>query len=674
MPTYLCTNRVRAERVRTETLDGADYLVVPDVAVGKPAHLDGGYIPEDVWRNTQDEWNGRPLPVGHPTDAWGNNVSANAPTVREQAVVGWFYNAQYDETTSELQGELWINKEKARELGGHAEAVLDQLANGNGLDVSTAYSGVQGEPGTYDGEHRDEVLVDIRPDHVALLPDALGPGNLTTDDGAGVPEDVAITEVATPNAEGDDGAVAANDAGADGTALFVNARTQARTPEYSGTTSGEWSAPTFNDFASAYDGETPDSVADAPSDFTTWAANHTLLGEATADAFDDLSVFPVVEPSSGNLNANAIRAVLSGRGEQADVSDGALESAQTIAGRLLNDEFGGEAETDTDTNSEPNANAGVDGGVDDELADAVTTAAGDENTRGVLEAVRDILRLSSNDTSGTSDDTAGSDAPDSAGTADDTDATADADADHPADSDTDHPDNDTNSPMTDDNDNDYDIERLAEQTPFDPATLDGMPPEQLEYVAANADEEGDPEADPEDEDEQPEDAPEDDSPEDAHAESERDVGDRDADAEDAADDDDVNANGDVASKLDALAEQIDGLEERFPTREEFETELERHANSDSREQYIQTILANGGEDEWDESELREEDTDDLRRLADLAGGVSTNGQQTGADFGLQPTAPPSGGVNTNDDDDGPDGPKTTGTMADYLAQKKEGGD
>lgn len=560
MPTQklICANRIAPVDTRTDTKDGTEHLVVENVTVGKPMELDGGFIPEDVWERTQSSWNGAPLPVGHPTDAWGNNVTANHPDIEENAVIGRFYNAQLDKQSGELHGELWLNVEKARGLGGHAESAVEQVINGQGLDVSTAYEGEPGEPGVYDGQHRNDVIGNLYADHIALLPDALGPGRCTLEDGCGVPADVAATEVAVNTSAEDE------DAAADA-ALFVN----------------------------------------------------------TADA------------------------------DACACNDADAETCACDGGTATNE------------------------AADGEITDLLDSKADDE-TRGVIEAIRDIVRLSSNDTSGRSDETADSDAPGATADHNQTDPSADADAEADAEAtaaDT-EPDTDTTTtPMTDDNDNDIDIERLAEQTPFDPATLTEMPDGQLEYIAANAeDDEQDP--GPEDQDIDPDDADDDDPDDtDAHAESERDVGDRDADAED-----DVNANAEVTSKLDALADQLDGLEDKFATKDELDQKAERLANSDDREKYIQTILANGSEDEWDESELREKDTDDLRRLHGLAGGVNTNNaqqQQTGADFGLQPTAPADGGVNTNsdddDDDDGPSGPKTAGTMADYRAQK-EGGD
>lgn len=109
-------------------------------------------------------------------------------------------------------------------------------------------------------------------------------------------------------------------------------RSTARTPDYSGTTSSDWSAPDLEDYGY-------DSVEDMTQEEKSDVASHSLLGDANADTFAELQFFPVVEPSSGNLNENALRAVISGRGSQADISASAKQSAQNKARNLLEDEF-----------------------------------------------------------------------------------------------------------------------------------------------------------------------------------------------------------------------------------------------------------------------------------------------------------------------------------------------
>ena len=137
--------------------------------------------------------------------------------------------------------------------------------------------------------------------------------------------------------------------------MAVNA--EARTPNYSGTSSADWSKPSFQECVTGYYKNHPDAdrpedevndVDEAPAAMKTWIASLSLLGNADADMFDELLFFPVVDPSSMALNENALEAVISGRGSQADIPDSAKESAQRKAYQLLNDVFERELEIPDD--------------------------------------------------------------------------------------------------------------------------------------------------------------------------------------------------------------------------------------------------------------------------------------------------------------------------------------
>jgi hypothetical protein len=62
------------------------------------------------------------------------------------------------------------------------------------------------------------------------------------------------------------------------------------------------------------------------------------LGDPDADNFRELSFFPVVS-AEGALHERALRAVISGRGAQADIPEAAKDSAQSKARSLLEREF-----------------------------------------------------------------------------------------------------------------------------------------------------------------------------------------------------------------------------------------------------------------------------------------------------------------------------------------------
>lgn len=85
--------------------------------------------------------------------------------------------------------------------------------------------------------------------------------------------------------------------------------------------------------------EMPTQVADITEDAKDWIANRTLLGEADAETVENLIYFPVVNPLTDNLHEGALRAVISGRGAQADIPDDVYSRAESTARDLLEEEF-----------------------------------------------------------------------------------------------------------------------------------------------------------------------------------------------------------------------------------------------------------------------------------------------------------------------------------------------
>jgi hypothetical protein len=116
--------------------------------------------------------------------------------------------------------------------------------------------------------------------------------------------------------------------------------------------------------------------------------SHTLLGDPDADTADEGIFFPVVNAATGDLNRGALEAVRSGRGQSADIPQSTYESAFATAGRLLNENFG----TDVETNFEEMAAGGKSGQMS---ALASRLASHTELTKG--EAMDFILTLSPDD-------------------------------------------------------------------------------------------------------------------------------------------------------------------------------------------------------------------------------------------------------------------------------------
>lgn len=299
--------------VREDTFEGRPHLVAPVTAVREMVlGGDGGelLLAEEI-QASADLWEGTLLTIGHPS------TNANQRHVAEAHGVGRLFNVT---ANGELRGEMWLDLTRTGDVEG-AELAVEKLREGaeNGeptLEVSTAYlAALDPEGGVHDGTRYSGVQRGIVPEHLALLPDQTG--KCSIEDGCGAPR--------------------------------RNVLATARTPDFSGTSSAEWSAPTLEDYVSALDLGDVEAVSDLTEEQAREITGRTLLGDPAAESFRDLSFFPVVEPSTGELNENALRAVISGRGSQADISADALASAQGMARTLLEEHFDVELEENVDS-------------------------------------------------------------------------------------------------------------------------------------------------------------------------------------------------------------------------------------------------------------------------------------------------------------------------------------
>jgi hypothetical protein len=128
---------------------------------------------------------------------------------------------------------------------------------------------------------------------------------------------------------------------------------EARTPQYEKTEETSWGdvSKDLSSWVEALGYEDVENTSDLTSEQKQEVANHTLLGDPEADTWEGLSFFPVVNPNTGDLNRGALEAVRSGRGQSADIPESTYESAFTIAGRLLNQEFGSDVEVEMSAES-----------------------------------------------------------------------------------------------------------------------------------------------------------------------------------------------------------------------------------------------------------------------------------------------------------------------------------
>lgn len=151
-------------QTRFDTHEGQQYLVVPVVMARAGVEMNGAVIQESDLHAAS--WNGVPVTVTHPKDSNGNDISANSPDVLEKYKVGQIFNAKVED--GKLKAEAWVHVDKA------GEELIDRLQSMDAMDVSTGYFSV-----IHNGEYKD-----IKPDHLALLPNEKGACSF--DDGCGV--------------------------------------------------------------------------------------------------------------------------------------------------------------------------------------------------------------------------------------------------------------------------------------------------------------------------------------------------------------------------------------------------------------------------------------------------------------------------------------------------------
>lgn len=163
--------------------DGREYAVVPATIIVQGV-LNGELVPADEMAEFAERWNGRPVPLRHPTNGTGEYISSNDPAVIEQHVIGTIFNAEF--VGDRVRAEMWIDTAKVARLGGEAVATLQRLDAGDVVEVSTGYyAHFEEGAGTFNGQAYTGIQRNLVPDHVALLPDEVGACSVAAGCGAG---------------------------------------------------------------------------------------------------------------------------------------------------------------------------------------------------------------------------------------------------------------------------------------------------------------------------------------------------------------------------------------------------------------------------------------------------------------------------------------------------------
>lgn len=157
-------------------LAGVEYAVYPCVLLVEGVHQGSGQDTDPVFYSAQvlqeyaPYWNNVPVTMGHPK-VNGRYVMCNTDgTIRQQYQVGYVSNARYE--NGKLKAELWLNVALVEEK---APGLLQYLENDGELDVSTGLlAGQQSTAGTWNEENYLASVLEMIPDHLALLPGATG--------------------------------------------------------------------------------------------------------------------------------------------------------------------------------------------------------------------------------------------------------------------------------------------------------------------------------------------------------------------------------------------------------------------------------------------------------------------------------------------------------------------
>ncbi len=152
--------------------DGSGSIREFPITFIKNMDLNRGYVPANEIQKATDDWNEIPVTLGHPEQN-GRLVSVDKqPYLR----VGYLK----DPHTVSKDGDVFteatavIHLPGLRKQGEAGKLAAQKIESGRMISVSSGYRGDKLRSGTYDGEYRENVVGNLEPDHVALLPESSG--------------------------------------------------------------------------------------------------------------------------------------------------------------------------------------------------------------------------------------------------------------------------------------------------------------------------------------------------------------------------------------------------------------------------------------------------------------------------------------------------------------------
>lgn len=172
--------------MESKTLEGRKHLVVPAVMITVGVHNGSAgpvFYPASELQKSVPFWNAKPVVVYHPDLSSGG--IAGSPVVFNQQKIGTLFNVRFEGNA--LKCECWIDPERCASVDNR---VLSAIQKNSVVEVSTGlFCDFENEKGVWNGEDYDAIARNIRPDHLAILPDLIGACSIA--DGAGLCRNVA---------------------------------------------------------------------------------------------------------------------------------------------------------------------------------------------------------------------------------------------------------------------------------------------------------------------------------------------------------------------------------------------------------------------------------------------------------------------------------------------------
>lgn len=171
---------------RDEELMGHHYRVFPAVLVREQVlhnNLGATFLPFDEIEASTQAWNMVPVVLRHPV-LRGRPVSARDPDVLNSTGIGFLFRARA--ANGKLMADVFLDKARLESLPD-ALLSVNAMDGGTAGEISTGFSTtVENTAGEHKGTPYTCILREVKPDHLAVLPDEIGACSVKDGCGLGV--------------------------------------------------------------------------------------------------------------------------------------------------------------------------------------------------------------------------------------------------------------------------------------------------------------------------------------------------------------------------------------------------------------------------------------------------------------------------------------------------------